>query len=306
MTIDVIMPSYNGAAYLGAQLDSIRHQSLVPGRVFIRDDGSSDATRLMLGRWAKDWSAIQVVEDEQQHLGVTAGFHRLFQVAAEQSDAKLIALADQDDVWLPEKLQRAADWHAEQDDSLPALYCAGAMLADQNMKPLGNAPTWQRPLGLQNALVENVALGCTIVLNRPALDLLTGEWPSTVIAHDWWAYLVVASHGGLLHYDPRPALNYRQHGRNAIGYLPSFAGRWKKRLGRFVGGDMPPLFAQAHGLLRSHGEAMTPERRQLVKAFLTRAEGVQRLGALFNPVGQRQRLLDNLALRVLMATGAIK
>ena len=144
------------------------------------------------------------------------------------------------------------------------------------------------------------------MINRKALDLLVGEWPKSVIAHDWWAYLVIAAHGGLMHYDERPVLNYRQHGRNAIGYLPSVAGRWRRRLGRLFGGSMPPLFAQARGLLSQYGDAMSPEARAVVDEFLGLSDGWQRLRALIQPVGERQRLLDNIALRLLIAGGSIK
>ncbi|MEM6903349.1 MAG: glycosyltransferase [Pseudomonadota bacterium] len=318
MAINVIMPSYNGAGYLGAQLDSLRHQTLRPSKVLVRDDGSVDATKLMLNRWAKDWPTLEVVDDNREHLGVTASIHQLLREVAKQPGAALTAFADQDDVWLPEKLERAAEWHATVDRTegrtegrtggrhRPALYCAGALLADQKMQLLGQAPIWCRPMSLHNALVENVALGCTIVINQPALELLTKDWPTSVIAHDWWAYLVVAAHGGAMHYDPRPALHYRQHDRNAIGYMPSVAGRWRRRLARLTGGHLPPLFKQARGLLTAYEDTMSTEAKAVLHQFLQRASGWPRLAALINPVGQRQRGLDNLALRLLMASGSIK
>tara|TARA_Y100000588_G_scaffold362513_1_gene424294 strand:- start:274 stop:1230 length:957 start_codon:yes stop_codon:yes gene_type:complete len=308
VSIDVVMPTYNGAAYLGAQLSSLQHQTHMPRRVVICDDGSSDSTGLILRRWQKSWSAIDLVETDQPQQGATRRFHHLLTTVAGRGDLPdLLAFCDQDDEWFEDKLERAAAWHRQQDAAVPALYCSAAVLTDQRMVPVGQSPKWRREPAFRNALVENIALGCTIVLNRAALELLNRDWPRGVIAHDWWAYLVVSGAGGQVYFDPEPSLNYRQHNRNAIGMAHSALGQLIGRIRRIATGQMPPLLAQARGLADAYGDDLTPEARQQLDRFINVQKTTgNRLTALVAPVVRRQRLIDNLVLRLMLAFGTLR
>ena len=162
-TVHVLMSTFNGEAHLKQQIASIFEQTHA-ARLFVRDDGSTDSTRRLLaelttGRRAQWWSG--------QNLGATQSFFRLFEQCSKS--AEYIAFSDQDDVWLPAKLERAIAALRNIDRKEPALYCSSATITNDRLQPIGLTPLWPKPPAFGNALVENIATGCTVVLNRPAI-----------------------------------------------------------------------------------------------------------------------------------------
>ncbi len=143
-----------------------------------------------------------------------AAFFRLLELSSD--DADLWSFADQDDVWAPEKVERGVTALAGLEDQ-PALYCARVLVVDDALRPLYPHELPHRGPSFANGLVQNIALGCTIMINRRARQvLLDGGWPRDCVMHDAWMYLVVAGTGTVV-YDDRPVVHYRQHGRNTVG-----------------------------------------------------------------------------------------
>ncbi|TVQ39418.1 MAG: glycosyltransferase family 2 protein [Geminicoccaceae bacterium] len=303
METRVLLSTYQGERYLGAQLESIFAQQGIDVTLAVRDDGSSDRTLELLSASAAAEPRLVAFE-----AGINRGVIASFEMLLRQHGrcCTHVAFADQDDVWMPHKLHRAASTLATVDPATPALYCSRLTYTDRNLRPLGHSALPRRPLGLDNALVENVATGCTIVMNRAAVDLLVDKpWPDTVIMHDWWCYLVVGACGRVL-YDPDPSLFYRQHGANAIG-IGSTAVH---RLARRVRGQLarPPgrCRQQARDLLRLHGEHMPPEARARVTRFAEAAAGQGSLAYVRRgDRAYRQSLLDDAALCTLLLLGRI-
>lgn len=300
------MATYNGGRYLGEQIDSILGQSDGALRLLIRDDGSSDNTVTMARQYAaRDPRILDVLQGER--LGVIGSFFHLLHHSAE--DAATIAFADQDDVWLPDKLARAR--HAL-DHQVPAgqpgLYCSRLNYVDAALEPLGQSPLPRRPPCLANALVENIAAGCTILLNRPAVTLLRAVAPPAAVQmHDWWFYMVIAACGMVVH-DPEPSLLYRQHASNVVGA----GGGPLARLARKVRGQLtrPPSLCrhQALALRQAYGDAMGAPHRAVLDRFLAATDGQGTLGYVLGPERDRvfrQAPLDDMALRGLMLLGRV-
>ena len=101
LVIDVVLPTYNGAAYLRQQVASIDQQTLRPRRLFIRDDGSSDGTLLLLASLKQQYGDWLELLPADGNLGCIANVNRLLNSVS----APYVALADQDDLWSPEKLE---------------------------------------------------------------------------------------------------------------------------------------------------------------------------------------------------------
>ncbi|MBC7801833.1 MAG: hypothetical protein H7Z10_14530 [Gemmatimonadaceae bacterium] len=74
-------------------------------------------------------------------------------------------------------------------------------------------------------MTQNIATGCTVVLNHAGAELVAGSRPPAVTLHDWWSYLVVSAHGGRLITDATPTVLYRQHAGNVVGAPRSMARR---------------------------------------------------------------------------------
>jgi glycosyltransferase involved in cell wall biosynthesis len=212
----ILLATFNGADYIAEQLASFAAQSYEDWELLVSDDGSSDRTVEIIREFAEGRpQRIRLVEGPRQ--GFWRNFLFLTRLAAE-SAGDLFAFSDQDDIWLPTKIQRAVDWFANEPSDVPRLYFTRTQLIGEHAESLGWSPLFKRKPSFQNALVQNIGGGNTMVLNRTAGSLLSAT-PRNVslVAHDWWTYQMVTGAGGLAFYDPRPSVSYRQHGGNLIG-----------------------------------------------------------------------------------------
>lgn len=207
----------DAGAPLSAQLDSFLSQTWPDWDLYIGDDGGNagDLQQVEVFHQRATRQGYRVFVNPGPRRGFVANYLQLLQNLPQ--DAGLVALADQDDVWLPTKIERAV--HALAGVTAPAMYCGARLIwtsaTDQRRlsRPLKQVPSFR------NALVENIAGGNTIVLNKAALTLIRQSPPvaDSVFAHDWWIYLLVTGSGGQVIYDPMPHILYRQHSSNQIG-----------------------------------------------------------------------------------------
>lgn len=221
-TIDILLATYNGEAFLDEQLDSIAAQTHGDWRLIARDDGSTDRTPEILDAFrTRHPDKVVVLEDGDGNLGVAPNFSRLM----EHSDADYIMFCDQDDVWLPEKV---AESHAAMRElelrygsGTPLLVHTDLSVVDQDLKPIHHSFWRYQRLdpecgrSLASLLIQNVVTGCAAMANRRLKDVAL-PLPHDVRMHDWWLALVAAAFG-CCHYVPRPLVLYRQHGANALG-----------------------------------------------------------------------------------------
>lgn len=217
MSVAILMATRNGGKFLADQLESIRRQTRGDWRIYASDDGSDDGTLGFLRRFQRRQpNRIKLIQDGPQG-GFAANFLSLINSAPLVSE--YTGFADQDDYWLPTKLERAVARLAEIPDDMPALYGARVMNCDANLAPIGTSPHYKRRPSFQNALVQNFAGGNTMVMNRAATELLRQSLPFAqgIIFHDWWAYQIISGAGGVIIYDSEPQLLYRQHARNIVG-----------------------------------------------------------------------------------------
>jgi glycosyltransferase involved in cell wall biosynthesis len=218
-TVHILLATHQGARYLREQLESIKAQNYEAWTLTVSDDGSTDGTLEIIEVFASQQKdrVISVLRGPCQ--GVTANFFSLLNVAPSHKQSDLYAFCDQDDVWLPDKIERAVcllgkSIHTQE---LPLLYCARTRLVDEQLRPIGLSRIPSRPLTFGNALTQNIASGNTMVFNRSLLTLLRKIPPIHSVWHDWTAYQVATACGGTLFYDETPALLYRQHASNVIG-----------------------------------------------------------------------------------------
>lgn len=232
--VSVALATYNGGRFIAEQLRSILAQTVPVHQIVIADDGSRDDTvgiaRETLATFAGD---VLVLEPERRSLGVTKNFERALRACA----GEVIALADQDDVWHVDKLERMIA--ALGADGLLAF--SDAQLVGEHGQPLEGNPrlfdglgvtVWERErIAAGDAwsvfLRRNLATGATAVMRRELLDLAV-EFPEAWV-HDEWLAIVAAANGGVRLLD-EPTIDYRQHGANQIGMRSKLT--WKIRLER--------------------------------------------------------------------------
>jgi glycosyltransferase involved in cell wall biosynthesis len=213
--IDILLGTYNGAAYLDEQLTSLQRQSITDWRVLARDDGSTDDTRAVLARWAAREPRITVVRDGRGNLGFSANFHHLLGLA----QAPYVMFCDQDDRWLDTKIERT--WNALQAQEartpgLPVLAHCDSTVTNETFQPIQArlVAAWARGRGLTSALFTNPVQGSTLMMNAALRQLLLRHPPQTHF--DYQAALIAEATGYRVFVDDALLL-YRQHGRNALG-----------------------------------------------------------------------------------------
>lgn len=220
--LTILLATCNGARHLAEQLDSLLAQTVAGWRLLVRDDGSGDATPAILADYqARFPDRITILPDDGRRLGACANFAALMAAA----DADYLMFCDQDDVWLPEKIERtmAAMRAMEQScgTGLPLLVHTDLSVTNGWMQVV-RPSLWRfqhtdpsLSSHLNRVLVQNYATGCTILFNRAARDLALPV-PGAAVMHDWWLLLVAAAFGrvGAIN---EPLVLYRQHGVNEVG-----------------------------------------------------------------------------------------
>jgi hypothetical protein len=299
--VAVLLSVFQGDRYLPAQLGSIAQQRGVDWRIIWRDDSPATPSA-SIGRFImKHGARIEPCSPSPaEHLGVGASFLRL--LASVPSGIPHVAFADQDDVWLPDKLRRACDLLASIPPGQPAMVCGRQKLVDQALLPIGLSPLPSRPLGFRNAIVQNVATGCTIVLNDAARRLVLEMPPPPAALHDWWCYLAVTAVGGTVLFDAEPGLLYRQHGANLVGAEP---GLLRRALAATARGPRPFLQALSDQMeaLLTHQKRLAPAALQTLDLLrgARSASPLRRLRALRESGAHRQSFAEDATLKLWFA-----
>jgi rhamnosyltransferase len=219
----VLLSAYNGARYIAEQLESIRAQTLTEWRLIVRDDGSADATLGIVEEFGRRDARIRVLRDDRGNLGPVGSFGALLDYALSR-DAPYVALADQDDVWRPEKLRQQMDLVRRHEASTgadhPILVHTDLAVVGANLEPIH--PSFLRRQRLEHVasdplrrlLAQNFVTGCTSLFNRALLRAATPV--PQVVMHDWWLAQCAAALGSILFVN-EPTVLYRQHATNVLG-----------------------------------------------------------------------------------------
>jgi glycosyltransferase involved in cell wall biosynthesis len=212
--VSVLLATYNGEKFLDQQIKSIFEQTYSNVKVIVRDDLSADGTLIKLKKWSLSCNNF-VYYCNTENLGPADNFFSLLSDASINSD--YFAFSDQDDIWHPDKLQRAVEKLDSIDPEVPTLYFSAVAYTDEDSKVIGLSAL-NRGLSFGNALIENVITGCTIVINKSAKDLILKNKPKNPVMHDAWLYLLMSCFGKII-YDEKPSVLYRQHSNNYFGFV---------------------------------------------------------------------------------------
>jgi glycosyltransferase involved in cell wall biosynthesis len=226
-SVAILMGAYNGSKYIAAQIDSITAQTHANWYLIVSDDGSSDVTPEIV----KNYQSKLGAEKIQIRRGPRSGFAQNYLSMACDSAIKAdyYAFCDQDDVWLPEKLQVAIDYLDTVDrPEVPHVYCGRTIMVTEDLRPYAYSPEFIFPRTFRNALVQSIAGGNTMVFNQAAKTLLEKTGPVPTPSHDWWLYQLVTAVSGFVHFDPKPYILYRQHANALVGGNTSIFAKIKR------------------------------------------------------------------------------
>lgn len=208
------MATYNGAKFLEEQIESILAQSITPAEFIVCDDHSTDGSKEILQKFAQKGCLQYFINSER--LGLVGNFKKAVSYAANDH---YIALADQDDIWLPDKLENSvALLEKIQKTGKPSMVYTDLMLVDENNSLLN--PSFLNVLGshkyqhcLETLLFGNFVLGCTILMNSTMRRFFADIPESKYYNHDAWITMIGFSFGQISCIDS-PTVRYRKHQQN--------------------------------------------------------------------------------------------
>ncbi len=281
--IDILLATYNGGRFLREQLDSFLCQTEQEFRVLIQDDGSRDDTQAILAEYAnKHPDKFYLVSGPAHEKSPKGNFLSLLCV----SGSEYAMFSDQDDVWDADKIALTMlamrEGEAQHGGQCPLLVHTDLRVVDADLTPI--APSFwhyqkldENP-SLSRLLAQNSITGCTMMVNRPLVGLMMKAPAEDMLMHDWWAALCAASMGRILTVD-RPAISYRQHGRNQLGASGVDVVRDVKKAASNKEGVQKRLsdtFCQAESFLRCYEDVLLPGPADMIRRYAS----LSRMGKL--------------------------
>jgi glycosyltransferase involved in cell wall biosynthesis len=216
MNLSIALATYNGAAFLKEQLESIAVQTRTPDELIISDDQSTDDTLTLIEDFVETAGFPVRVSVNESNLGTAKNFEKAISLCR----GDLIVLSDQDDVWHPDKLE-SVERIFEAKPQLSLVFSNAELvderlrLYDETLFDLVQFTEQKQRLvksgrALDVQLRENLVLGCTVAFRANLKELIlpiSGDGP---LVHDGWIMLLVSAVGEI-DFINRPLLKYRQH-----------------------------------------------------------------------------------------------
>jgi glycosyltransferase involved in cell wall biosynthesis len=215
------MCTYNGEAYLGDQLVSIANQTYRPDELVICDDGSTDNTVQILEEFSNSTPLPVKVYRNEQRLGPTKNFDKAISLCT----GELIFLSDQDDVWMPQKVDRLRQAIVAHPNA--GYVFSDALIVGEDLSPMGytmwqsisfiprHGRQFEQGKQLHVLLKHNVVTGATMAF-RAGLKSIVLPIPNEYV-HDEWIALLASSIGMYGVFIEEPLIQYRQHPQQMIG-----------------------------------------------------------------------------------------
>lgn len=220
--INLLLATYNGEKYLKEQLDSLFYQTYQDFKILVRDDGSKDSTINIVREYEKVYpSKIKLIQDDYGNLGSSKSFMKLL----EYCDSEYIMFCDQDDVWLPNKIElsfrKIKELEENENIDIPFLVFTDLKVVNQQLTVIedsfwkyqklipGISKDWKKLLS------QNVITGCTMIINKKAKDCCL-PFELEMMIHDQWIGVNIAKYGKV-DFLKEQTIFYRQHGNNVAG-----------------------------------------------------------------------------------------
>ena len=287
MKVNILMSTYNGQQFLAEQIRSIQDQSYTDWTLFIRDDGSSDNTKEILKDFERQDSRIHLIDsDKSDNLGVIKSFHKL----VNHDRADYYFFSDQDDVWLPNKLELSLKEAQNYPADLPLMVYMDLKVVNQDLEimteSMVKSQSHHANTELVQELTENTVTGGVAMINHALAEM----WQETddILMHDWYLALLASAFGNLVFID-QPGELYRQHSDNVLG-ARTLSKRFKKWIRPHI------LFAVYWDLIKNSQKQashllqmpLSQSNRELIEAFVT---------IMDKPMLERFRILRKYGLR---------
>ena len=292
--VTVLLSTYNGARYLAEQLDSILAQTHTDLIVLARDDGSADGTLGILSAYAARDARVRFFAGEN------IGFLESFFALLERADTTgYLAFSDQDDVWLPNKLETAVAWLDARDPTKPLLFHGAYAMADERLNRIRDVMPKKPPFSFARALTENVCSGFAMVVNGKMREAMLRFDRSALDFHDWLAAAIGLGFGEA-YFDERVTALHRRLDSSVTADRTFKGFDWAlDALRRDTNMKKRNL-----AFYSAFSDRFGAHERELLSLFM-RFDAAARLKKAFYPHRWRYRLPDEVAVRLAMLRGTL-
>lgn len=296
----VLMSTYNGSRFLNVQIESIMTQKDVIVKVLVRDDGSSDETLSILKKW-KETYPNNIEFYQGRNIGPARSFLELLEKSTVYPH-KYIAFCDQDDVWLPNKLNKAINCIPKGDIVKECLYLGSYQMTDSKLNPI-YTPYCSPRIGVLEAMIDNVATGCTMVMNKALVNRVISVNFNLLLMHDDWVYKIATAVNADIIFDDEKLMLYRQHGMNVIGGIrQNFKEKWTGRFKKLFYPDNLRVKVVSE-LITQFGNNLPPRNKILLTKLANYKKGLNRFYFLGNHNFRGQNLEGTLRAKFMILFG---
>ena len=219
--IDILMATYNGEKFIEEEIDSIISQSYSDWRLIISDDCSKDGTVSIIKNFQKKYpEKILLFENDVPSGSAQNNFFN----AIKYTTSDYVMFSDQDDVWLPDKIEntynKMMEIESACDCNTPVLIHTDLKVVDSDLNTINDSlfkmmNIDSKRCAINNILVQNIVTGCTVMGNRALFNYFK-KIPQNAVMHDMWIALIASAFGKIGFVDKSTML-YRQHGNNSVG-----------------------------------------------------------------------------------------
>ena len=273
--IAILLSTHNGDKFIKEQLISLEDQSYKEFDIYIRDDGSSDNTLEYIGEFIADSDIDVIVLPSTKNIGASLSFFTLLDKVSKIDRYRYIMFCDQDDIWLPDKVEisiRQIQELERDNPNLPLLIHTNLSVVDDKLDTIDNSYWSYQQIdpnrtNLNHLLVENVITGCTAIINSK-LAKLALPIPKDAIMHDWWLGLV-ATTMGKIDYIEKSTILYRQHNQNEIGASRLGLSTMMKRMHKLSAPIMQRYTKQSKEMLDRYRDRLKPKDLDILEAMVS-------------------------------------
>lgn len=298
--VNILMSSYNGEKYIEEQLKSLLNQTYPEIEIHIRDDGSTDRTKEIVKKYVS-CGKIRLYEGE--NTGYKKSF---FWLLNNCTDADYFAYCDQDDIWLPDKIERAVQM-IQAYDEVPALYMCDFFWSDENAKPLRRNDNCKKKHSLVKYITagDMNTFGFSEVFNKKAAESIRYRDCTKKCVHDQIVYMYCLCNGKVI-WDTEANVYYRRFGNNASVQELVGGNKWSHFLWRvktfLIKSSKEEIYARYKEFMDVFQYDIPQEEYRTMKMYI---EDGHRLKKAFYRGRYRDGIADEAAIRLLFLLGKV-
>ncbi|MEM1282781.1 MAG: glycosyltransferase family 2 protein [Chlamydiota bacterium] len=308
--VDILLATYNGEEFIAEQIESIMEQTHQKFFLVVGDDASRDSTPDIVYQYAQKNRGKVFFQQYHENVGMVLNFSRLVKFSA----SPYVMLSDQDDIWLPAKieetLKKMKEMEREFGEETPLLVHSNSCIVDDDLNMIDTSfysysQQDPRKNNFSQVLMDNHVLGCTMMMNRALMDSAF-PIPKNALLHDYWVSLVATAFGKVGFLDKKTTY-YRQHGHNwnvghrQIGCKKLLSLFREKSIRDGIFRNFYAKLNQAHIFYHRYHEQLTKEQKETLERFISIKNGTfleevrTRFSCGFHRSGFYRELYDILA-----------